>query len=65
MTPDRVAKLIERELSRANEEQQIECLHSAERLIQNCMDGSKSTDEIALFNEMLADVQDRIRKHLT
>ena len=63
MKAERVARLIEKELARASDEQMDEILHSAEHLITVCMDGPTSPHEQVLFEEMLEDVQGRIRRH--
>lgn len=62
MEAERVARLIQREIARANDEQMDEILHSAEHLIKVCMDGPTSPEEIVLFEELLQDVQGRIRR---
>lgn len=62
MKADSVAKLIQFELARADDEQMMEVLHSAEHLIKVCLDAPASPDELVLFEGMLEDVQGRIRK---
>jgi hypothetical protein len=59
MEAKRVARLIQWEMARANDEQMDEILHSAEHLIKVCIDGPTSPDEIVHFEELLQDVQGR------
>ncbi len=63
MKADRIRRLVENELSCANDEQMLDCLYSAEHLIKACIDAPASADDLVLFEGMLEDVQGRIRKH--
>ena len=65
MDAKHVAKLVEKELSRARGEQVLECLHSAERLIRLCIEVPESASDRALLEEMLKQVKRRIKDHHT
>lgn len=63
MKPDRIARMIEHELSRAKGDEILPCLHSAERLIRVCMSAPDTAQDLNQFQELLRGVQARIRKH--
>ena len=66
MTPERVARLIQKELARADgPQQELECLYAAERLVQNYLEGAEPAPETSRFEELLAEIQALIRERST